>query len=121
MLREVLLAAVVLVVVGAAGLWVAVRQIQGPEIPQGATDMQFVPVPVDWSHEADLDASLPFFALAAVDLDNDETDELFAGGGRGQADAVPGGTSPKRRVCGASTTPSPRRFWTSTTITAAIW
>ena len=37
-------------------------------------------------HRTDLEKSLPFLGLSAVDLDGDGVDEIFVGGGRGQAD-----------------------------------
>jgi len=55
---------------------------------QGETGLRFVEVPLPFTHEADLDASLPFMASAAIDVDGDGVDEIFLGGGKGQADAI---------------------------------
>ncbi len=77
----------VLLLIGIA-LWLIVRSIQGPEIEQGQTNLRFVEVPVDWSHESNLDIALPFMAAAIIDVDNDGIDEVFVGGGTDQADTL---------------------------------
>ncbi len=55
---------------------------------QGDTDLQFEQVAVDFTHQADLENSLPFLASAAIDIDGDGRDEVFIGGGKGQSDAI---------------------------------
>ncbi len=54
---------------------------------QGETDMRFVEVALPFTHNADLDNSLPFMASAAIDVDGDGVEELFLGGGKDQSDA----------------------------------
>ncbi len=55
---------------------------------QGETDLRFAEVSLPFTHQADLDNSLPFMAAAAIDVDGDGVDEIFMGGGKGQADAI---------------------------------
>ncbi len=55
---------------------------------QGETDLRFAEVSLPFTHEADLEKSLPFMAAAAIDVDGDGVDEIFMGGGKGQADAI---------------------------------
>ena len=67
---------------GVLRFWQSERQ------PQGATDLTFSKADLPFVHEADLETSLPFLASAAVDINGDGTDELFLGGGNGQADQL---------------------------------
>ncbi len=53
---------------------------------QGETDLRFAEVSLPFTHNADLENSLPFMAAAAIDVDGDGVDEVFLGGGKGQAD-----------------------------------
>lgn len=71
----------------AGGGLVGLRLWQKERTPQGETDLRFRSVAVDFSHQADLDNSLPFLAAAAIDMDGDGRDEIFLGGGKGQEDA----------------------------------
>jgi enediyne biosynthesis protein E4 len=64
------------------------RIIQGPAPRQGKTELRFEEIGTPFSHRSDFDEYLPFMALAAIDLDGDGVDELFAGGGKGQQDAL---------------------------------
>ena len=68
--------------------WTAVRVVQGPTIVQGETDLRFEEIPFPRVHEGDLDASLSAMGISAIDIDGDGVDEVFAGGGHGQADAL---------------------------------
>jgi len=67
---------------------IAVYTIQGPAIEQGQTDLRFEELPFAHEHTGNLDASLPFMGLSAVDVDGDGVDEIFVGGGHGQDDAL---------------------------------
>lgn len=62
--------------------------MQGAPPEQGQTDMRFREVPTDFTHTSDFEAALPFMALAAIDVNADGVDEIFAGGGIGQQDAL---------------------------------
>lgn len=68
--------------------WTAVRVVQGPSIVQGETDLRFQEIPFPRVHEGDLDASLSAMGISAIDIDGDGIDEIFSGGGHGQADAL---------------------------------
>lgn len=61
-------------------------QGKGPEV--GSTDVRFREVALDHEQVGDLDASLPFMGMSAVDIDGDGVDELFIGGGHGSEDAL---------------------------------
>lgn len=62
--------------------------IQGEIADQGETDLRFKEITTDFIHQSDFTAALPFMALATIDINNDGTDEIFAGGGIGQQDAI---------------------------------
>lgn len=62
--------------------------IQGPQQPQGDTDIRFTQIPIDFEHRTDLENSLPFLGIAAIDIDGDGIDEVFIGGGTHQDDAI---------------------------------
>ena len=62
--------------------------IQGPPPEQGETAMRFTEIPGGFTHVSDFKEALPFMALAAIDVDGDQVDEIFAGGGIGQQDAL---------------------------------
>jgi len=55
---------------------------------QGETELRFKEVALPFSHQADIEKSLPFMAAAAIDVDGDGVDELFLGGGRAQDDQI---------------------------------
>ena len=55
---------------------------------QGKTELRFSEITVPFTHENDLENSLPIMAAAAIDIDNDGVDEIFLGGGKAQADAL---------------------------------
>lgn len=74
-------------ILGASG-YTGFRLWQKEWIPQGETDLRFTEIPVNFTHQADLENSLPFMAAAAVDINSDGKDEIFVGGGKGQADAI---------------------------------
>lgn len=74
------------VLVGGGYTWL--RLWQKEWTPQGQTEMRFSKASVDFHHKADLEDSLPFMAAAAIDLDGDGIDEVFIGGGKGQADGI---------------------------------
>ncbi len=69
-------------------LWLAVRWVQGPAPEEAATDLRFVEVALPFRHDGNLDVSLPFMALSAIDVDGDGTDEVFLGNGHGHADGI---------------------------------
>ena len=62
--------------------------VQGLPPEQGNTEMQFREIATAFTHTSDFETALPFMALAAIDVDVDGTDEIFAGGGIGQQDAL---------------------------------
>jgi len=62
--------------------------VQGPRQVQGETDLRFSEIPTAFTHTSDFVAGLPFMALSAIDADGDGVDEIFAGGGIGQQDAL---------------------------------
>lgn len=62
------------------------RYWQTEKQSQGETNLRLEEVDLPFTHEADLDNSLPFMASAAIDIDGDGIDELFLGGGDRQAD-----------------------------------
>lgn len=68
--------------------WTAVRVVQGPKIIQGETDLRFDEISFPRVHEGDLEASLSAMGISAIDIDGDGIDEVFVGGGHGQADAL---------------------------------
>lgn len=56
--------------------------------PQGNTNLKFHQIDFPFEHEFDDSNSLPFMALAAVDINNDGIQEVFAGGGANQPDRI---------------------------------
>ena len=62
--------------------------IQGPSPEQGQTEIRFREIPTAFTHTSDFETALPFMALAAIDVNGDGIDEVFAGGGIGQQDAL---------------------------------
>ena len=62
--------------------------VQGPQQPQGETDLRFTEVSTEFTHTSDFVAGLPFMALSTIDINGDGVDELFVGGGIGQQDAL---------------------------------
>ncbi|MFK7844932.1 MAG: FG-GAP repeat domain-containing protein [Rhodothermales bacterium] len=87
-LRKLLLLAVILIILFLAGRKIIEYFVQGPEQPQGETDVRFSEIPTQFTHTSDFEAALPFMGLSAIDIDNDGIDEIFAGGGTGQSDAI---------------------------------
>ena len=75
------------IIILAGGGFFGFRLWQKEWTKQGETDLEFTQVAVDFSHQADLDNSLPFLASAAIDIDGDGRDEVFLGGGKNQPDA----------------------------------
>jgi hypothetical protein len=49
---------------------------------------EFTEVSFPFSHQFDVDRSLPFLGSAIIDVDGDTTPEVFMGGGYGQADMI---------------------------------
>ncbi len=88
MIKKVLIGIVATIILVIIAAEIYVYNLQGPEIPQGQTDLRFTEVTVGWMHKSDQKKSLPFGAIAAIDINNDHIDEIFAGGGIGQADAL---------------------------------
>ena len=76
--------AVVVLVLPLAGL----RLWQQEWEMQGQTRLRFARVDLPFENKADLKASLPFMASAALDVDGDGVDEVFLGGGKAQADGL---------------------------------
>lgn len=87
MKKLVLIFALVLLVVGSL-LWLGIRRMQGPAPEEGTTDLRFTEVDLPFHHDGEMDVSLPFMALAAIDVDGDGIDEVFLGNGHGHADAL---------------------------------
>lgn len=88
MLKKILIGIAIFVAMTVFVVWLGVRKVQGPELAQGETDLRFTEVDVPWAHKSDLDVALPFMAIAAIDVNNDGVDELFAGGGTNQQDII---------------------------------
>jgi hypothetical protein len=61
--------------------------VQGFEQPQGETNLKFSEILTGFEHQINLDKSLPFMGVAAIDIDGDGVDEIFIGGGNDQDDA----------------------------------
>jgi len=62
--------------------------IQGPVQEQGETDLSFKEIPAEFTPKLNLDESLPFMGLAAIDVDGDGIDEVFVANGRNEQDAI---------------------------------
>ncbi|RBW41636.1 CRTAC1 family protein [Psychromonas sp. B3M02] len=62
--------------------------VQGAEQAQGETDLRFTEISTAFTHQSDFVAGLPFMALSTIDIDNDNIDEIFVGGGIGQQDSL---------------------------------
>ncbi len=62
--------------------------VQGVEQEQGETALRFEEGKTDFTHQSDFVAGLPFMGLSAIDMNADGVDEIFVGGGIGQADAL---------------------------------
>ena len=77
-----------LVVLFFVGRIVLEYTVQGPPPEQGQTEMRFQEIPAAFTHTSDFETALPFMALAAIDVNADGIDEIFAGGGIGQQDAL---------------------------------
>ena len=67
-------------------LIIMLRAWQGEKVPQGETPLRFTQAALPFQNKLDLNASLPFLASAAFDIDGDGQDELFLGGGDKQPD-----------------------------------
>jgi len=87
-MKKLFFFSIIIIVGGFVALKLGAYFLQGPSIAQGDTNLRFTEVNTDWVHVSDQEKSLPFGAIAAIDIDGDGIDELFVGGGRGQADAV---------------------------------
>ncbi len=71
--------------------WLGFRLFQLEWRPQGQTDLVMAEVSLPFHNRTDLSkktGSLPFMAGVVIDIDGDLSDEIFLGGGRGQADAL---------------------------------
>lgn len=84
MKKYIIIAAIVLLIACAGSI--IGYFVQGPEQKQGETNLKFTEIPTGFTHAMDLDKSLPFTGAAAIDIDGDGIDEVFAGGGNDQAD-----------------------------------
>jgi len=71
-----------------AALIIALQFYQAEWKQQAETDLRFRVVDLPFIHAFDAKAMLPFLASAAFDADGDGLDELFLGGGTGQADKL---------------------------------
>ncbi len=78
----------ILIVLLSSG-WLGFRLFQLEWIPQGQTDLTMRAVDLPYANASDVTdktGSLPFMAGIVIDVDGDFQDEVFLGGGRGQAD-----------------------------------
>ncbi len=87
-MRKFLIIAASLVLLFFAGRKILEYLVQGPEQEQGETTLSFQEIPARFTHSSDFEAALPFMGLAAIDVDQDGIDEIFAGGGAGQQDML---------------------------------
>ena len=92
-MKKTTLRKIIYVLAGLAILFFAGRKIleytiQGPEPEQGETELRFSEITTAFTHTSDFEAALPFMALAAIDVNGDGVDEIFAGGGIGQQDML---------------------------------
>jgi len=86
-MKKILIGLAVVIALILIAVQVVVYQIQGPTVAQSDTDLRFREISVNWIHQSD-ENSLPFAAIAAIDIDGDGVDELFVGGGKNQPDAI---------------------------------
>jgi len=75
-----------LVMTALLGLGASGCTTSGPEVPPVSVQ-GFTAVPAPFVHQWD-DQSHPFTGAAAIDIDGDNLNEVFVGGGHGQADAL---------------------------------
>lgn len=71
--------------------WLGFRLFQLEWTPQGQTDLRMRAAPIAFENQTDISehtGSLPFMAGVIIDIDGDFRDEVFLGGGRGQADGL---------------------------------
>ena len=71
--------------------WLGFRLFQLEWTPQGPTDLRMRQVAIPFENQTDISqhtGSLPFMAGVVIDIDGDFRDEVFLGGGRGQADGL---------------------------------
>lgn len=71
--------------------WLGFRLFQLEWTPQGPTDLRMREVAIPFENRTDISeqtGSLPFMAGVVLDIDGDFRDEVFLGGGRGQADGL---------------------------------
>ena len=85
---RIIISLLVVVVLFFVGRKVLEYTIQGAPPEQGETDMRFREIPGGFVHTSDFAEALPFMGLAAIDVDGDQVDEIFVGGGIGQQDAL---------------------------------
>ncbi|PHR93790.1 MAG: hypothetical protein COA69_03945 [Robiginitomaculum sp.] len=69
-------------------LFIVIRMWQAEWKPQGKTSLAFTQISLPFSHQYQRKLSLPFVGSSAFDMDGDGIDEIFLGGGRGQADQI---------------------------------
>ncbi len=86
--RRLILVGVILVIGWFAGPPLIGYFVQGPGPERAQTSARFQEIPTSFVHTSDFDEALPFMALATIDVDGDGRDEVFAGGGIGQDDAL---------------------------------
>ena len=87
-MKKFVIISVSIVAILAIAVAVIVRIVQGPGIEQGETDLRFREIAFPHSHSGNLDKSLPFMGMSAIDVDGDAVDEIFVGGGHDQADGI---------------------------------
>jgi len=83
-----LLKTLVIIAMVLAALIILLQFYQAEWKTSAKTDLRFKSVNLPFVHEFDGKNMLPFLASAAFDADGDGVDELFLGGGIGQADAL---------------------------------
>jgi hypothetical protein len=72
---------------GAACAWIHPTEPR-PPVPAGVALPRFEEVPVDFAHRWDHETSHHLTGAAVLDVDGDGREEIFAGGGAGQPDAL---------------------------------
>ena len=92
LLKKILIALLVVVLAGAAVVFYHLWSDRGDKYEPVAFDETTIPmfreVAFPFSNQFDAEKSLPIVASAIIDVDGDGTEEVFLGGGIGQADAL---------------------------------
>jgi hypothetical protein len=85
--RSILFSCVLAVLAATGCVWIHPTEPHRP-LPRGLAGARFEEVAVDFAHRWDHTTSHHLTGAAVLDLDGDGRDEIFAGGGAGQPDAL---------------------------------